>query len=64
MSGQKIAYTVAEAAEMVGYSERTLKQAISDGNLAARYANTKAVIRHEDLHGWIDGLSAESPSTR
>jgi excisionase family DNA binding protein len=55
----KIAYTVAEAAEMVGYSERTLKQAISDHDLPARYANSKAIIRHEDLAGWVDGLSAE-----
>ena len=61
---QKISYTVAEAAEMVGYSERTLKQAISDGNLVPRYANTKAIIRHEDLAAWVDGLSAESPATR
>lgn len=59
---QKIAYTIAEAAELVGYSERTLKQAISDGNLAARYANSKGVIRHEDLESWIDRLPAESPS--
>lgn len=57
----KIAYTVAEAAEMVGYSERTLKQAIADGNLVPRYANTKAIIRHVDLEAWVDGLSAESP---
>jgi hypothetical protein len=49
---------------MVGYSVRTLKQAVSDGNLAARYANTKAVIRHADLEEWVDGLSAESPSTK
>lgn len=60
----KIAYTFEEAAEMVGYSVRTLKQHVADGNLAARYANTKGVIRHEDLHEWIDGLSAESPSNR
>jgi len=59
---QKIAYTVAEAAEMVGYSERTLKQAIADGNLLARYANTKGVIRHADLDAWIDKLPAEAPA--
>lgn len=58
----KIAYTIAEAAEMVGYSERTLKQAIADGHLVPRYANTKAIIRHEDLAAWIDQLPAEAPS--
>lgn len=60
----RIAYTVADAAEMVGYSERTLKQAIYDGNLAARYANSKAIIRHEDLAAWVDSLPAEAPNTK
>ena len=58
----KIAYTFEEAAEQCGYSVRTLKQHVADGNLAARYANTKGVIRHEDLAGWLDSLPAESPS--
>lgn len=61
---QRIAYTFEAAAEMVGYSVRTLKQAVADGNLAARYANTKGVLRHEDLEKWVDGLSAESPSSK
>ena len=61
---QRISYTWEQAAEMVGYSVRTLKQAVSDGNLAARYANSKAVIRHADLEEWVDGLSAESPSSK
>jgi hypothetical protein len=61
---QRIAYDWESAAEQVGYSVRTLKKAVSDGNLAARYANTKAIIRHEDLVEWVDGLSAESPSTK
>lgn len=61
---QRISYTFEDAALQVGYSVRTLKQAVADGNLAARYANTKGVIRHEDLHDWIDGLSAESPSSK
>lgn len=58
---QKIAYTFEEAAEQCGYSVRTLKQAVYDGNLLARYANTKGVIRHEDLVEWIDDLPAEAP---
>jgi hypothetical protein len=49
---------------MVGYSVRTLKQAVSDGSLAPRYANSKAVIRHEDLVDWVNNLSAESPSSK
>lgn len=58
----KISYNFEEAAEMVGYSVRTLKQAVADGYLLARYANTKGVIRHEDLDAWVDSLPAESPS--
>lgn len=58
----KLAYTFEEAAEQSGYSIRTLKQAVADGNLAARYANTKGVIRHADLDTWLDGLSAEPPT--
>lgn len=57
----KIAYTFEEAAEQSGYSIRTLKQAVTDGNLAARYANTKGVIRHADLDAWLDALPAEGP---
>lgn len=60
----KLAYTFEEAAEQAGYSVRTLKQAVADGNLAARYANTKGVIRHQDLEAWLDRLPAESPSTK
>lgn len=59
---QRIAYTFEQAAEQTGYSVRTLKQAVADGNLAARYANSKGVLRHEDLATWIDQLPAEAPS--
>jgi excisionase family DNA binding protein len=55
----QISYTVAQAAEQVGLSERTLKEAIKDSRLAARYMNTKAIIRHEDLAEYIDRLPAE-----
>jgi len=58
----KIAYTFEEAAEQSGYSIRTLKQHVADGNLAARYANSKGVIRHEDLANWLDSLPAEAPA--
>lgn len=62
MAAQKLAYNFDEAAEQSGYSVRTLKQAVADGNLLARYANTKGVIRHADLEEWLDQLPAESPS--
>lgn len=59
---QRIAYTFEQAAEQTGYSVRTLKQAVADGNLAARYANSKGVLRHADLETWLDSLPAEAPS--
>ena len=58
----QIAYTFEQAAEQCGYSVRTLKQAVADGNLLARYANTKGVIRHADLDDWLDSLPAEPPT--
>ncbi|YCK81425.1 helix-turn-helix domain-containing protein [Arthrobacter sp. D3-18] len=64
MTVPKLALTWEEAAEASGYSVRTLKQAVYDGNLMARYANTKAVIRVEDLAKWLDELPAEPPSHR
>jgi hypothetical protein len=58
----KIAYSLEEAAEQTGYSIRTLQRHIKDGNLIARYANTKCVIQHDVLIGWLDGLPTESPN--
>jgi hypothetical protein len=56
MSIQKLAYTFEEAAEQSGYSAQTLKQAVADGNLIARYVKAEAAIRHEDLRAWISQL--------
>ena len=61
MAAQQLAYTFEQAAEQSGYSIRTLKQAVTDGTLLARYANTKGVIRHDDLAEWLDELPAEAP---
>lgn len=58
----KLAFTFEEAAEATGYSIRTLKQHAADGKLSVRYANTKGVIRHEDLAEWLDALPAEQPA--
>ncbi|MET4618730.1 hypothetical protein ABIE18_000153 [Arthrobacter sp. 2762] len=59
MTIPKLALTWEEAAEACGYSVRTLKDQVSRGNLLARYANTKGVIRVEDLAQWLDDLPAE-----
>lgn len=53
---QKIAYTLEDAAAQSNCSVNTLRQAVADGKLTARYANTTEVIRHEDLFAWVDQL--------
>lgn len=57
----KLAYSVAEAAEAVGLSERVIRDAIKDSKIAVRYMNTKAIIRREDLADYIEQLPSESP---
>jgi excisionase family DNA binding protein len=57
----KLAYTFEEAAEMVGYSVRTLRRAASDGMLIVRYGtSTKPVIRHTELEAWLEALPTEA----
>lgn len=57
---QKLAYTFEEAAEQSGYSVRMLKHRVAAGRLLARYANSKGVIRHEDLAEWLDSLPTDA----
>lgn len=59
MTVPKLALTWEEAAEACGYSVRTPKDQVARGNLLARYANSKGVIRVEDLAQWLDDLPAE-----
>ena len=47
--GGKLAYTYTEAAELVGYSDDVLRQAVARGTLRASYANSKPVIRAAEL---------------
>ena len=58
---EKLAYSFDEAAEATGYSKRTISQAVSVGDLIARYANTKGIIKKVDLEEWIDSLPTEKP---
>lgn len=55
----KISYSIAEAAEAVGLSERVIRDAIKDSYLPARFMNTKALVRREDLETWIDSMPSE-----
>lgn len=67
-AGVKIAYTVAEAAEMVGLSPATIKRAIraEKNPLPAKRSGEDAkgipagryLILHDDLVSWVEGLRA------
>lgn len=57
----QIGYTVAQAAAQVGLSERTIRDAIKDNYLPARYLGTKALVKHQELEDWFDKLPSESP---
>ena len=59
---EKLAYTFEEAAEMVGYSVRTLKYHAANGGLIVRYADTKGVIPHDALVSWLDSLPTQPPA--
>lgn len=59
MTIQKLALTFEEAAEASGYSIRTLRTAVRNHDLIARYANSKAVIRVSELDEWLAALPTE-----
>ena len=58
----KIAYSIEEAAEAAGYSTDTIRRALRNNDLTARYANTKPVILATELTEWLSSLPTEAPS--
>ncbi|QSZ47250.1 hypothetical protein [Arthrobacter sp. D5-1] len=64
MTIPKLALTFEQAAEACGYSVRTLQYQVAVGNLMARYANSKGVIRVEDLAQWLDHLPTEHKASQ
>lgn len=52
-STTKIAYTLSEAAEAVGLSEKTLERAIQAGELKASRPTRRWSITVKDLTDWI-----------
>jgi hypothetical protein len=59
----KLAYSLEEAEAATGYSQRTIRRAISDNQLVARYANSKPVITADELKAWLDALPTEAPKS-
>jgi len=58
----KLAYSIEEAAEAAGYSTDTIRRALRNNDLTARYANTKPVILATELTEWLSSLPTEAPS--
>lgn len=59
MGAAKLAYSIPEAADAVGYSETVVKEALGRGDLIPSYANTKPVILATELQRWLETLPAE-----
>lgn len=57
-----LAYAIPEAAAAVGVSESTLRRAIADHSLIARYIGRKPVIQVRELDAWLESLPSLPPS--
>ena len=56
-----IAYDVQGAALAVGLSVFPIKQAISAGELTARFSGSKRLIGHDELVEWFNHLPLDKP---
>ena len=57
----KVAYSIEEAAEATGYSTDTIRRALRNNDMTARYANSKPVILATELTDWLGSLPTEAP---
>lgn len=57
----KLAYSIEEAAEAAGYSTDTIRRALRNSDMTARYANSKPVILATELSEWLSSLPTEVP---
>lgn len=58
----KIAFSIEEAAAAVGYSTDTIRRAIRNNDLTARYVNTKPVVLATELTAWLESQPTEPPT--
>lgn len=61
MSAGKLAYSFEEAAEATGYSTDTIRRAVRNNELTARYGNSKPIILVAELTEWLTSLPVEPP---
>ena len=58
----KLAYSIEEAAAAVGYSSDTIRRAIRNSELVARYANSNPVVMAAELTAWLESKPTEPPT--
>ena len=58
----KIAFSIEEAAAAVGYSTDTIRRAIRNNDLTARYANSKPIVMASELTAWLESQPTEPPT--
>lgn len=58
----KLALSIDEAAEATGYSTDTIRRAIRNSDMTARYANSKPVILVTELQEWLAALPTSAPT--
>lgn len=58
----KVSYSIEEAAEATGYSTDTIRKALRNSDMTARYANSKPVILATELQEWLEALPSEPPT--
>ena len=52
---ERLAYSIAEAAEVVGLSERKLRELLMQGEIASRKVGSRRIIPRRALEAWLDG---------
>jgi excisionase family DNA binding protein len=59
MADDKVAYTVEEAARLIGYSRSAMYQAIKEGVITSvRVSKRRTVITRAELLRWLDKAQA------
>ena len=62
-TGQRIAVSRAQAADMVGLSTRSLARAVRSGELVEHFVSARPVILVDDLRAWISGAPTKYRDT-
>lgn len=56
---EQLAYTVEQAADVCGVSEKYIRDQIARGEIEKRHVGRKILIRRADLEAWLNDLPRE-----